>query len=107
MVAMATLGPEHKRATNRSHAMKSYIDLERLAHQMLAQHCHFHGRDRGLEIAQRDDVLVIRGCVPTFYLKQVLQTALMGLDGVRWVDNQVDVVACDGLSSVPAKSHSE
>ena len=49
---------------------------------------------------QRRDVLTVRGCVPTFYLKQVLQTMLKELNGVGRVDNQVDVVCSSGLSSV-------
>jgi hypothetical protein len=44
----------------------------------------------------------VRGRVPSFYLKQVLQTILMRVEGVGVVDNQVDVVSCDGLSSVRA-----
>ncbi len=42
-------------------------------------------------------VLVVRGCVPTFYLKQVLQTLLKGLEGVRRIDNQVQVDASEGV----------
>ena len=45
-------------------------------------------------------MLVIRGRVPTFYLKQLLQDALKQIEGVRRIDNRVDVVAFDGLSSV-------
>ena len=37
-------------------------------------------------------VLTLRGRVATFYLKQVLQTLLMDLDGVPQVDNEVEVV---------------
>ena len=52
------------------------------------------------QFVQQDDGLIVRGCVPSFYLKQVLQTALMKVEGVHWLDNQVNVVCCDGLSSV-------
>jgi hypothetical protein len=45
-------------------------------------------------------VLVIRGRVPTFYLKQLLQDALKEIEGVRRLDNRVEVVAVQGLSSV-------
>ena len=75
-------------------------NVERAAQQLVAQHCHFYGRANRFQFVQFDDVLTIRGCVPTFYLKQVLQSLLKDLEGVRWIDNQVDVVACDGLSSV-------
>jgi hypothetical protein len=100
MLTMATMGPVQDYTTRKNNRMMRQADLENLAHKVLARHCHFRGRDDTLQIEQHDDVLVVRGCVPSFYLKQVLQTALMELDGVRWVDNQVDVVACDGLSSV-------
>jgi hypothetical protein len=48
-------------------------------------------------------VLTLRGQLPTFYLKQVLQTRLCGLDEVECIDNQVDVVSASGLSSVRPK----
>jgi hypothetical protein len=35
----------------------------------------------------------VRGTVPTFYLKQLLQNVLKDVDGVRAIDNQVAVVA--------------
>jgi len=43
--------------------------------------------------------LTLEGCVPTFYLKQVLQTMLRGLEHVDQVSNEVDVVSSTGLSS--------
>jgi hypothetical protein len=54
------------------------------------------------EITCKSDggTLTLRGRVPTFYLKQVLQTMLGGLEGVDRIDNQVDVVNSEGLSSV-------
>jgi hypothetical protein len=70
------------------------------AQQLVGQHCHFHGRANRFEFVQSDGVLTIRGTVPTFYLKQVLQSLLQNLDGIRWIDNQVDVVSAAGLSSV-------
>ena len=43
-------------------------------------------------------VLTLQGKLPTFHLKQVLQTRLKGLDGVKRIDNQVEVVNATGLS---------
>ena len=43
--------------------------------------------------------LVLRGRVPSFYLKQVLQTLLRDLTCVAQIDNRVDVVSSSGLSS--------
>lgn len=45
--------------------------------------------------------LTLRGCVPSFYLKQVLQEAIRGIDGIDQICNEVDVVNSTGLSSEP------
>jgi osmotically-inducible protein OsmY len=38
-----------------------------------------------------DGVLVLRGCLPTYYLKQIAQQAIAGLNGVDRIDNQIHV----------------
>ncbi|MGE3776604.1 MAG: hypothetical protein AB7F89_05425 [Pirellulaceae bacterium] len=43
--------------------------------------------------------LVLEGRVPSFYLKQVLQTLLRDLDCIEHIDNQVVVVSATGLST--------
>jgi hypothetical protein len=43
--------------------------------------------------------LMLRGRVPSFYLKQVLQELLHGIERVRLITNSVDVVSSTGLSS--------
>jgi osmotically-inducible protein OsmY len=45
--------------------------------------------------------LTLSGCVPSFYLKQMLQETLRDIDQVKQIDNQVNVVNSGGLSSVP------
>jgi hypothetical protein len=55
-------------------------------------HAHFRGRADNFEFECSKKVLVIRGRVPTFYLKHLLQDALKQVDGVRRIDNRVDVV---------------
>jgi hypothetical protein len=45
----------------------------------------------------------VRGRVPSFYLSKLLDSVLKRVDGVHVVDNQVDVVCCDGLSSVRSR----
>jgi len=71
--------------------------IEQSAKALLESHSHFAGRAHLFEFQCSDDVLIVRGCVPTYYLKQILQTALMNLDGVRLVDNQVMVDMSDGI----------
>jgi osmotically-inducible protein OsmY len=39
-----------------------------------------------------DGVLVLRGCLPTYYLKQIAQEAVAPLEGVERIDNQIQVV---------------
>jgi hypothetical protein len=46
-----------------------------------------------------DGHLTLRGCVPTFYLKQLLQELLHGIEQVKLISNKVDVVSSTGLSS--------
>ena len=40
----------------------------------------------------RGGVLVLRGCLPSYYLKQVAQEAVAHLEGVQALDNQIQVV---------------
>ena len=72
--------------------------VEQCALALVNAHPHFRGRATQFEFDCREEVLVVRGLVPTFYLKQVLQTMLKDLDGVSLIDNQVTVVSPDGLS---------
>ena len=43
--------------------------------------------------------LTLRGRVPNFYLKQVLQELVRGIERVKLITNSVDVVSSTGLSS--------
>ncbi|MEX2306226.1 MAG: hypothetical protein WD738_01460 [Pirellulales bacterium] len=61
------------------------------AYEILDAHTHFRGRAARFEFVCREDVLVVRGAVATFYLKQLLQRVLKDVDGIRVVDNQVTV----------------
>jgi osmotically-inducible protein OsmY len=47
---------------------------------------------KNVSCACRGGVLVLRGCVPSYYLKQVAQEVVARLDGVVAVDNQIQVV---------------
>jgi hypothetical protein len=73
--------------------------VEQAAYEIVASHCCFHGRAQTFEFERNGDVLTIRGCVPSFYLKQVLQGLLKNLEGVERIDNRVDVASPAGLSS--------
>jgi hypothetical protein len=44
----------------------------------------------------RDGVLTLRGCLPTYYLKQVAQAVAARVEGVRQVVNDIEVL-CGGM----------
>ena len=58
----------------------------------LADCCHFAHHWREISCSYEKGVLTLQGRVPSFYLKQVLQTTLRGIPGVDRIDNRVDVV---------------
>jgi hypothetical protein len=66
--------------------------LEERAYKLLSDHPYFYGHAVDFQFETVCNVLIVRGRLPTFYLKQVLQTLLKKLDGVDRVDNRVDVV---------------
>jgi hypothetical protein len=70
------------------------------AYSILDAHAHFRGRAARFEMVCEEEILIVRGSVPTFYLKQILQTVLKDIEGVRQIENQVQVVSAAGLSGV-------
>jgi hypothetical protein len=66
-------------------------ELELRAHSLLGQHPHFRGRANRFQYESNGRRLVVRGAVPTFYLKQLVQSVLMQLDDGLQVDNQIAV----------------
>lgn len=72
-------------------------EIEQSAKALLESTSHFVGRAHLFDFRCSDDVLIVRGCVPTYYLKQILQTVLKNVDGVRLVDNQVMVDMSAGI----------
>jgi osmotically-inducible protein OsmY len=49
---------------------------------------------RDLEIFAAEGFVILRGRVPSYYLKQVAQAAVLGLPGVDEVRNELDVISC-------------
>lgn len=43
--------------------------------------------------AYRQGVLTLRGCLPSYYLKQLAQAAVAGIEGVQRIDNQIEVAS--------------
>ena len=77
--------------------------IEDRARKALQADSRFRGRDRSIRMENREGVLVLTGRVPSFYLKQVLQSVLARVDGVIQIENRVDVIAVDGLSSTASR----
>jgi hypothetical protein len=92
---MITLTKKQKRKP-----ITTRVDTARRARKELNGHVHFRGRVDGFQFEHHDGVLTVRGRVPSFYLRKLLESLLKRVDGVHVVDNQVDVVCCDRLSSV-------
>lgn len=77
--------------------------VEELAYRRLREKCPYSFFFKKITCHYEDGVLTLRGQLPTFYLKQVLQTWLRDLESVEHIDNQVDVISASGLSSVRPK----
>lgn len=74
--------------------------IEELARRRMAENRSYASCFRDITLHHEDGVLTMRGHLPSFYMKQVLQTLLRDIDGVEQIDNQTDVVSATGLSSV-------
>ncbi len=92
--AMA-MGPHAREFTS-----AGYQELEVQARRSIEQHCPYAFYFRFIRFLSRNGVLTIRGSLPSFYLKQVLFSHLQRVDGVHRIDDQIDVVSSNGLSSV-------
>ena len=77
--------------------------VELLARRRLAEKCTYAFCFNQVTFSYSQGILTLEGRLPSFYLKQVLQTLLRDLDGVTRIDNRVDVVSATGLSSVRPK----
>jgi len=77
--------------------------LEEAARRLTAQPHPFASYFRDISVECCDGLLTLRGRLPTFYMKQILQTSLRNIDGVEQIDNQVDVISATGLSDVRPK----
>ena len=81
-------------------ASQNGFEIEHEVRQGLLEGCPYAHFFRQIQCDFDDGVLTLRGSVPTFYLKQVLQTRVMDLPNVAEIHNDVDVVSSSGLSSV-------
>jgi hypothetical protein len=86
--------------------LEDELCVEELARHRLTEDPLYKFLFRDIDCSYEDGVLTVLGRVPTFYLKQVLQTMLFDVDGIEHIENRVDVVSSTGLSSVRVGSPS-
>jgi hypothetical protein len=90
VLVMNTLISSSEREMGHSNS-NSAEKLVRDARAIVADQPHFRGSFYPLSFHCYDRVLVVSGRVPSFYLKQLLQSTLANLDGIDRVINEVDV----------------
>jgi hypothetical protein len=61
------------------------------AKAIIASDPYFRGTSYPLKFESFENVLVVRGCVPSYYLKQIIQRTLCSMEGVDRIVNQVEV----------------
>lgn len=63
------------------------------AYQCIENHPHLRGFLFAIKVtySESDSILNLVGSLPSFFLKQMLQSALRELDGVRKIQNEVKV----------------
>jgi hypothetical protein len=77
--------------TQNCRSVAADLDIEKHACQCVRLHPRLYSVSDVLAFDKDGQTLIVRGEVPTFYLKQLLQEALRALPGVARVDNQVNV----------------
>jgi len=68
----------------------SHAKPEELAERCLRTHSYLALKSISCEYL--NGVMILRGCVESYYLKQVAQAAVVRLPGVQRIDNQIQVV---------------
>ena len=82
-------------------------DVVRQAFERLSEYEHFRVHTKSISFEFSDGVLTAAGTLPSFYLKQVLQTVLRDVPGVVRIVNRVKVEAwpsARGGNSSPARN---
>lgn len=77
--------------TNREQIQFRDDEIVDRAYACLDCHPHFKGRSANIQICCEKSTLVLAGRLPSYFLKQILQSALKELDGVSEIKNDVSV----------------
>lgn len=80
-------------------------DLRSLAVRSLETNPAFRGRlaQGVIQIESNGDSLVLKGNVPTFHVKQLLQETLRRVEGVTQIENRVVVIAPKELEALSTR----
>jgi hypothetical protein len=96
-------GPQEKKVRiegpHRAVGASVQTSVEQQVRERLAEDCSYRFYFKDITLHYDQGVLTLQGRVPSFYLKQVLQTFVKDIPEIVRVDNQVDVVSATGLSS--------
>ena len=60
--------------------------------ERLEQHPHFRGRTALVHVELQEETIVLSGRLPSYYLKQVLQEAILLISDAVLIDNRVEVM---------------
>lgn len=82
---------DQARAEPRPHPSLPPADVTEAAERCLRSNPYLALKN--VTCAYRDGVLLLQGCLSSYYLKQVAQQVVARVEGVRRIDNQIMVVA--------------
>jgi osmotically-inducible protein OsmY len=88
--------PETSRLANAVQNAHEDLSIKRKADNLVSQirqalQSKGHLSLRGLEFLTEDGLLILRGTVPSYYLKQLAQVAVLAVPGVVEMHNEVQV----------------
>jgi osmotically-inducible protein OsmY len=66
------------------------MDISKLAETQLRSNSYLALKNISCEYDH--GVLILRGSVPTYHLKQIAQESVAQVVGVEWIDNQIEVL---------------
>ena len=84
------------------------LEIIQRAKETLQRHQFFRRHLDSIQLEYVEGHLVLMGRLPSFYLRRILQESLCRIPGTGHIENRIDVISPDGLSSVRAmESHKE
>jgi osmotically-inducible protein OsmY len=91
--AMLTMSRPYRNKEGATARGRTQLPIEELAERQLRGNSYLALKNLSCEY--RDGALVLRGLLPTYYLKQLAQEAVAHVEGVARIENQIQVLAPD------------